>query len=322
MLVLGKAPGESRLAAAPTDPNTEGTMTTRNSARLFAAVALLLGAWQAQTTISQEKKPAESTGPKASIDDLKWIAGQWQGRAMGGRFEETWNPPTAGTMVGVFKFSKGGEVKFHELLTVVPAGDSLLLRLKHFGKDLAGWEDKEKSLEFPLVAIGEGEAKFEGLTFRKVGDDGMRIVVTDRDGDRPRELVFDCRRSKPDHSSAKRAIVRVFEIDKVLAKQRDHLPEKETLAVAVRSYVLGLDHLDFAGCPAEFVASFKKHRAAWNDSAEFFEAHDDLHGEMHDLFDRIRKMDKPVRDELERHYRAIMGTWKPVEAAAKKYGVE
>ena len=108
---------------------------------------------------------------------------------------------------------------------------------------------------------------------------------------------------------------------RLIAKQRDHIPEKDNLAIAVRTYVLGLDNIDFSDCPKEFTAAYKKHRDAWNDSVAFFEKHDSLRGEMHDLFDLIRKMDSPDREEINRHNDAIMSTWRDVETIATKYGI-
>ena len=109
-------------------------------------------------------KPNDTAAPQATIDDVSWISGSWSGQAMGSRFEETWNPPSAGTMVGMFKFIKEEEVAFYEILTIVEQGGTLMLRLKHFSPGLEGWEEKEKSIEFPLVSVSQSEARFDGLT--------------------------------------------------------------------------------------------------------------------------------------------------------------
>lgn len=145
-------------------------------------------------TSSATETPEKAAADRPSITDVAWIAGHWQGKAMGGSFEETWNPPFGGAMMGMFKFVENGEIKFYEILTIVQTKDSLLLRLKHFDKSLVGWEEKEESVEFPLVGITEGEVQFDGLTFKKVDDLRMLIVVKAEDGDKAQELEFDCRR--------------------------------------------------------------------------------------------------------------------------------
>jgi hypothetical protein len=132
--------------------------------------------------------------PKASIDQLAWIAGHWGGEAMGGRFEETWNPPLAGTMQGMFKFAKDGQVGFYELITIVPAGDSLAMRVKHFTADFVGWEEKDKYVEFRLLKLTDDTAYFDGLTMHRIGPDQMEIVVRISHEGNVSEVPFPCQR--------------------------------------------------------------------------------------------------------------------------------
>ncbi len=141
-------------------------------------------------------QPGGTDGQKAvTIDDFGWIAGRWAGEAMGGQFEENWNPPSGGTMMGMFKFINDKGVGFYEFLTIVPSGQSYLLRLKHFHADLKGWEEKDESIEFPLVQVTPTQAIFDGLRFEKIDDDRMKVVVNiKRDGD-SQEVVFDCVRA-------------------------------------------------------------------------------------------------------------------------------
>lgn len=134
---------------------------------------------------------------KPTIDDFAWIAGHWQGEAMGGKFEETWNPPFGGTMMGMFKMVDDDGVSFYELLTIVEKGDSFVLRLKHFDKSLVGWEEKDKSVEFPLVSVDKKAAIFKGLRFEKMDQNKMQIlvVVGQGEGKEPKEIKFACQRA-------------------------------------------------------------------------------------------------------------------------------
>lgn len=160
----------------------------------FSSFVISLAAQEHQEINS---KP-QTASPAASIDDIAWIAGHWQGSAKGGQFEETWNPPFAGTMVGMFKFAKNDQVEFYELLTIVEKDDSLLLRLKHFDKDLHGWEEKDKSVEFPLLSLNDTKATFDGLVFKKIDPATMHIVVTvSQQEGQAEKIKFICKRSKP-----------------------------------------------------------------------------------------------------------------------------
>ncbi len=162
-------------------------------------------AWD--VTAAQESQPKESASgnvlslpsggksPAATIDQLAWIAGPWEGEAMEGKFEETWNAPSAGTMVGMFKFAQDNDVKFYELQTIATEDNSLVLRIKHFRPDMVGWEEKDRSVEFPLVKINEREAFFSGLTYRKISDDEIHIFVRIGDDEKAKEVKFVCRRA-------------------------------------------------------------------------------------------------------------------------------
>jgi hypothetical protein len=85
-------------------------------------------------------------------------------------------------MPGMFRLVKDGAVVFYELLAIVEKGGSLELRLKHFGPDLAGWEEKDKVLAFPLSEKSEGRLRFGGIAYERT-EAGMRCVVSMRGKD-------------------------------------------------------------------------------------------------------------------------------------------
>ncbi|MEM7783639.1 MAG: DUF6265 family protein [Planctomycetota bacterium] len=146
------------------------------------------------------QETGETKSPAASIDQVQWIAGNWSGTAMGGKFEETWSPPSFGAMMGMFKFIKDDKIAFYELLTIVPKEESLIVRLKHFDDQLVGWEEKDESVEFPLVSISETEAKFDGLRFNKISKNEMHITVRIGEGDQAEDVKFICKRVIPTQS--------------------------------------------------------------------------------------------------------------------------
>ena len=161
-------------------------------------ISLSVPAIDSQDPSTDAKKP--------TIKDFAWIAGHWKGEAMGGVFEETWNPPLGNSMVGMFKLVKNNEVVFYEILTIVEEKNSVVLRLKHFDKGLAGWEEKDKSVEFPFISVSDKEAVFAGLKFQRTNDDSMNIVVQMKEGGKTSDLTFRCkklpRKSKPRSSAS------------------------------------------------------------------------------------------------------------------------
>lgn len=115
--------------------------------------------------------------PKAAIRAMAWLAGHWQGPALGGISEEFWSDPAGGAMMGMYRSVKDGKVVFYELLTIVEDAGSLVLKLKHFHPDLKGWEERDEVREFPLVKLSDREIFFEGMTFRRGGKNSMTIFV-------------------------------------------------------------------------------------------------------------------------------------------------
>jgi hypothetical protein len=137
--------------------------------------------------------PAGGAPPPATIEDVAWIAGAWHGEALGGLAEEIWSAPRAGTMMGMFRLIEGGQLRFYELLAIREEGESLALRLKHFNADLTGWEEKGDPITFPLVKLGDREAYFDGVTFRREGERLTVFVLAGAGQQTAGELIFEYR---------------------------------------------------------------------------------------------------------------------------------
>ena len=142
-------------------------------------------------------------GPAATLADAAWLEGAWAGEGIGGApAGEAWSAAAGGQMVGHFWQATGdGGVMFYEIITLGPDGQgSLVMRLKHFGPDLAGWEAQEAVAAevFPLTAIAPGRLEFSGLVYA-LQDDGsllVSVVVGTANGRQDR-LEFRFRRITP-----------------------------------------------------------------------------------------------------------------------------
>jgi hypothetical protein len=166
---------------------------------LLVLLALFTG-WSAaqapETLTANTLKLAEGAAPPpATIDDMAWLAGVWGGEGLGGDNEEIWSAPRNGVMMGMYRMLKDGEPVFYELLTLSEVDGSLELRLKHFHPDLRGWEERDESLAFPLVAMRDGRICFEGMTFEPRGDEvTVYLAIEDRKSGAVREETFSYRR--------------------------------------------------------------------------------------------------------------------------------
>ena len=127
--------------------------------------------------------------PSATLADMKWLEGHWCGSALGGFVEELWSEPRGGAMMGMFRLVKGNDPVFYELLHVVEVEGSLAIRLKHFNRDLTGWEEKAQVREFKLLSIKDGVYSFEGMDFHPAGD-RLKVVlqIANKDGSTRTEI--------------------------------------------------------------------------------------------------------------------------------------
>jgi len=166
----------------------------------IAGVAAL--AFSAQLC-AQETRVGEGDfeSPPAELAQMDWLVGQWSGEGIGGApAMESWLPPAGGTMVGTFVQQTAGQdegedgapaIMFTEHMYLTEEGGTLVLRLKHFGADLTGWEEKGDMLTFRLVEIAPCMAYFNALTLRcadasKPGE-GLVAAVRMQSGE---ELAF------------------------------------------------------------------------------------------------------------------------------------
>jgi hypothetical protein len=169
-------------------------MSYRLAVALAAAALAAPAAGQDRQTERTFKARPGATPPAATIADMAWLAGHWTGQALGGTTEEMWTPPAHGTMLGMYRLIREGKPVFYELLTIGEEGGSLVLRLKHFHADLRGWEEKDKSLAFPLVAKEPGALHFDGMSFHPKGDTlTVYLAIGQKDG-QVREEAFTYKR--------------------------------------------------------------------------------------------------------------------------------
>lgn len=154
------------------------------SPQAFAQRALTENTWQLD---KETKSP-----PKGRLNEVAWLSGTWQGKGLGGDCEEWWGEGRDGNMQGAFRFDLNGKLIFTEHFVLSEEGESLLLRLKHFGPALKGWEEKDACVEFKLVEVKEREVRFEGLTYRLVDPNHLEAyVVVGTEGGEKKEEKFE-----------------------------------------------------------------------------------------------------------------------------------
>lgn len=135
-----------------------------------------------------------AVSPPATLEDIAWLAGRWVGKGLGGTAEDVIAPASGGHMMGMFRHSTAdGAPNFYEFYLFAEKDGSLTQRLRHFSPMLSAWEAKDEFVEFPLVAIEEGAAYFDGLSY--VRGEGGRLTVGVR-LDEGRVALFHYRRAE------------------------------------------------------------------------------------------------------------------------------
>jgi hypothetical protein len=93
------------------------------------------------------------------VTQLAWMAGDWQCKlADGTTFQETWLPPLGGTMQGVGRNIRAGNVVFMEFLSIEADKDGNPIMYIMLGAPSKG---EKKPVQFKLTSLTEKEALFE-----------------------------------------------------------------------------------------------------------------------------------------------------------------
>ena len=79
---------------------------------------------------------AAAAPPPARIDQMAWLAGQWREQGTSDRIDAFLLPPSGGSMAGVFRRVRGGQVTTYALAVVEEAEGSLILRTRTFDSTL------------------------------------------------------------------------------------------------------------------------------------------------------------------------------------------
>ena len=136
----------------------------------------------------RQLEPNQSPG-KGKVEDLNWMVGYWSGPGLGGECEEVWMPALDGHMIGTFRFWEKGKLVFSEFMNLMQDGESISMKLKHFGPDLSGWEDKEEWTTFELIELGDQKAWLNGMTIERKGDQ-LIFQVNISEGGKPKIETF------------------------------------------------------------------------------------------------------------------------------------
>lgn len=171
--------------------------------RSIHALLCSFGIGIAGTIVCSGVLAGEPDAAAAKLARTSWIQGSWRAIVEGDYLDEYWSPPHADSMIGMFRWSKKGQLWMSEMLSIVTEGDNIVLRVKHFDRSMVGWEEKDKAITLPLIRQTDEESVFETddkakmvrLTYRKTGSDTMDVILDVSEGEKKRHNEFNFKRA-------------------------------------------------------------------------------------------------------------------------------
>ena len=106
---------------------------------------------------------------KGRVADLAWMTGSWVGAYGEQTLEETWIPPTDGTIACLVRLTGQGATGMVELILIEEVEDSLIFRVRQFLPGLVARSPEAQVMQ--LAEIGERRVGFTGtgdVIFRKL----------------------------------------------------------------------------------------------------------------------------------------------------------
>ncbi|MEM9936227.1 MAG: DUF6265 family protein [Bacteroidota bacterium] len=143
-----------------------------------------------QEVLTTNTLSGEGIHAKADLSAISWMKGQWKGNAFGGEVEEVWSAPMGDAMMGSFRLLKEGEISFYEFMLFREVENTLIFQVKHFNKDLTGWEEKNETEDFSLVKVDGNRVYFNTITFEKKGENELAIYLAMKTKDGHQEFSF------------------------------------------------------------------------------------------------------------------------------------
>ena len=156
--------------------------------------SILLLFWSLQSMLAQNTIRLESgqSSPSATLQDVKWISGNWVANSPLGYSEENWGVPSGNTMMFCFKMMRNNTVFFYELGHIEQKDHTIVLKIRHFNAELQPINQSIQE-EFKLVKIEKNKVWFEGITYEKSAN-GMNVYVFEEDA--KKELKFEFKKAK------------------------------------------------------------------------------------------------------------------------------
>ena len=123
------------------------------------------------------------------IEEVRWLAGCWEGRSERARAEEHWMEPRGGTMLGMSRTTRGDSTITYEWMRISERGERLVFTAHPSGQAAA---------EFTSTASSPAEVVFtnsehdfpQTIRYRRVGADSLVARIEGTSGGQLQAMDF------------------------------------------------------------------------------------------------------------------------------------
>lgn len=138
-------------------------------------------------------EPPAVRGAKATIGDISWLAGDWEGLAGPSSLEERWSPAAGGAMLAISRTTRAGTMSAFEFLCIAERAGSLVYTAR---------PNADAPTDFTLTHLDADSATFENpahdfpkrIRYVRRPDGSLAATISGAEGQRPVTFVFTRRR--------------------------------------------------------------------------------------------------------------------------------
>jgi hypothetical protein len=123
------------------------------------------------------------------IEEVRWLAGCWEGRSERARSEELWMEPRGGTMLGMSRTTRGDSTVGYELMRISEQGERLVFTAHPSGQPAAAFSSA--AISATEVVFTNPEHDFpQSIRYRRAGSDSLVARVEGFNAGHPQAIDF------------------------------------------------------------------------------------------------------------------------------------
>jgi hypothetical protein len=159
-------------------------------ANFMRTATLLLALFSITSTVDDSK-------PALKLSEVAWLAGGWENDPeMKSAFDEFWQGPMNGSMVGTFRMSNPGRPALYEFLLLEEQADGVWMRIRHYGPEMTDKDEKPIRLKLSegndrrLVFTNSDNGKPIRITYERERTIGLKVIVETERESKPAVLTL------------------------------------------------------------------------------------------------------------------------------------